>query len=304
MFGKRSSTAGRFAIEIGGFSAGWVYSYEGGLGSADVVDEKSGPDNIKHKHIANIKYNDITISCGASMTEPFSDWITSSFSRDYMRKDGALIDADFNLNETGRLNFHEALVTEIGLPACDASSKEAARLNLKLSPEWTEVKRKAGPKVVGYDRAKKNSQKRWLTRNFHIEIDGINCRRTRKVEGITLVQKVTEVPLGEFRSGYREPAQVDYPNVVITIPEVDADGLYAWYEDFIVKGNCRPDNERTGSLDYLCENIIDPVASLNFNGLGLFKLTADKAESGTDNVRSVKAEFYCESIDVEIVANS
>ena len=36
--------------------------------------------------------------------------------------------------------------------------------------------------------------------------------------------------------------------------------------------------------------------TLTFSGLGMFKLTPEKVEAGSENVRRVKAEMYCEQI--------
>ena len=64
---KRGYTAGRFAMDLGGTFAGWISSIEGGHATSDVVVEKLGPDMIQHKHIAGVKYEDITVNCGTSM---------------------------------------------------------------------------------------------------------------------------------------------------------------------------------------------------------------------------------------------
>src|SRR5262249_1590807 len=128
MPGIRGYVAGRYGIELGGALAGWVQSVEGGHAFSDVVNEKLGPDHVIHKHIAGVKYEEITITCGTGMTKPFFDWVRDSFDRKDTRKDGAVITADFNFNEASRMTFNQALISEIGFPALDASSKEAAKI--------------------------------------------------------------------------------------------------------------------------------------------------------------------------------
>src|SRR5581483_11295620 len=93
---KRAYTAGKYAIELDGIEAGWVSSVEGGNASSDVVVEKVGADHIAKKHIAGVKYEDITVNCGTGMSKGFYDWIKASFDHNYVRKDGAIITADFN----------------------------------------------------------------------------------------------------------------------------------------------------------------------------------------------------------------
>ena len=39
--------------------------------------------------------------------------------------------------------------------------------------------------------------------------------------------------------------------------------------------------------------------SLTFKHLGVFKLTPDKVEAGSENIRRIKAEMYCEDMAFE-----
>ena len=72
---QRGYTAGRFAMDLGGSFAGWISSIEGGHATSDVVVEKLGADMIQHKHMAGVKYEDISVSCGTGMSKAFYTWI-------------------------------------------------------------------------------------------------------------------------------------------------------------------------------------------------------------------------------------
>src|SRR5512141_2907143 len=76
MADRRSFVAGRYALDIGGATTGWVHDVEGGHETADVVNEKQGTDGIIHKHIAGVKYEDITVQVGFSMSKAVYDWIS------------------------------------------------------------------------------------------------------------------------------------------------------------------------------------------------------------------------------------
>src|SRR4051812_4944763 len=52
----RGYSASRFALALEGVQAGTVNAVEGGTPTADVVTEKTGSDNIAHKHVAGLKY--------------------------------------------------------------------------------------------------------------------------------------------------------------------------------------------------------------------------------------------------------
>lgn len=293
---QRGYTAGRFAMDLAGQFAGWISSIEGGHATSDVVVEKLGADMIQHKHLAGVKYEDITVNCGTAMSKSFYTWIQNSLDRKHTRNDGAIITADYDQKEVSRLDFFHALITEVGFPALDAASKDAAKMTVKFSPEYTRAKAKTGGAVqapIG-----KGEQKKWLPSNFRLKIDGIEtaCTRVNKIEALTIKQKVVEDPHGERRDYEKVPASIEYPNLVITCSESHADQLYAWHEDFVINGNNGQDKEKGGTLEYLSANLKDVLFTLTFSGLGIFKLTPDKVESASDNIRRLKAEMYCEQI--------
>lgn len=300
--GKRGFVSGNFALDLDGMRAGWIFSYEGGMAQGEVVPEKIGHDNLEHKHISGIKYEDIAMTCGPAMSREFYKWIKNSFKKDYERKTGAFVQADYDFTEMSRLNFYEALVTEVGFPACDASSKDMARLTVKMSPEWTRFEMKKGGKITGGAMAGTDpiKQKRWLSRNFEVKIDGLDCSRINKVESITIKQKVAEVPLGEMRELYREPTTISYSNVVLSMPESHAESWLKWYDSFVIKGKCEPSDEKHGHIRYLHEDMKTMVCDIELMRLGIFKVTPDKAEAGSDKIRSVKVELYCEQMDFGI----
>ena len=79
-------TAGKFALDLGRHSSpGWIQSVEGGHATADVVVEKVGADIIQHKHIAGVKYEDITVNCGTGMSKAFYEWIQASLDHKHTR---------------------------------------------------------------------------------------------------------------------------------------------------------------------------------------------------------------------------
>jgi len=292
---KRAYTAGKFALDLNGDFAGWVNSIEGGHATADVVTEKLGADLIQHKHIAGVKYEDITVNCGTSMSKSFYEWVQSSIDHKVTRFDGAVINADFNHKEVGRLNFFQALVTEVAFPALDAASKDAAKMTVKFAPEYTRNIQKTGGAIKG--EIGKGQQKKWLPANFKLEIDGLGdaCKHVNKIEALTIKQKVVDNPVGEMRDFQKEPAHIEFPNLVITLSEAYADQLFAWHENFVIKGLNDQGAEKNGMLQYLSSDL-KPLFTLEFMGLGIFKCQKEKSEAHSENIARVKAEMYCHQI--------
>ncbi len=302
--GHRSYVAGNFGLEFDSKgNAGWLASFEGGMPTSDVIAEKVGPDHLVHKHIGGVKYEDITLSFGTGMSREFWTWLEASLvKRDYVRKSGAVVASNFDLRETSRIDFYNAVVAELGFPALDASSKDAARVTCRITPEYTRVKvtPRGGSTVGGsQDRSK---QRKWHRSDFRYRDDNLNpedCARVSQIEAITIKQTVQPFKVGELRDYQVEPTLIEYPNLVLTVPESHSETFWKWYDDFVVKGKCSQDQEHTAMIEYLTPNLKDVLLTLNFQGLGVFKMTPDKADSASEKIRSVKVECYCEKIDFQ-----
>ena len=290
--GGDGTRTGNFALELDGKHAGWLLSAEGGHAVAEVIEERTEGSLLHKKHIGGVKYEDITVTFGLGMGPGLFDWLKGTFDGKAPRKNGAIVAADFNYKETSRLHFFGALVTEIGFPALDATSKEPAYMVLKFSPDFTQSAPPSPtplpPPAAG--------QKKWLPSNFKITIDGLDTSRVNKIEALTIKQKVTENAVGEMRDYEQEATSVEVPNLVITLAESHARPFYDWHEDFVIKGNNDESKEKGGTLQWLEPNGRTPLGSLTISNIGIFKITADKVESGSEGIRRVKAEMYCEDI--------
>jgi phage tail-like protein len=294
---KRGFIAGKFGIELDGIMAGWVASVEGGHATSDVVVEKIGVDHLAKKHLAGVKYEEISLSCGTGMSKGFYDWIKASFDHKYQRKNGAIITANYDYQEISRITFMNALPTEIGFPALDASSKDAAKMTIKLKPETTRYATggTGGPTASTY-KIDASVQKKWLPANFRLKIDGTDCTRVNKIEAIVVKQKTVENPVGELRDYEQEPASVEIPNLVITLAESHSKEFADWHKSFVIDGANGEDKEKGGTLEYLAPDLKTVLFTLTFDHLGIFKLTPEKVEAGSEQIRRVKAEMYCEDI--------
>ena len=122
-----ASTATRFFFELDGAPHRLAHAAQGGLATADIVTEKLGRDHIAKKHIANVKYKDISVQFGVGMSKGLYDWIKSTFDEKYSRRTGAIIAVDINYKAKAAANFTNALITEVGIPALDAGVQGSRR---------------------------------------------------------------------------------------------------------------------------------------------------------------------------------
>lgn len=297
----------KFALQLDGSFAGWLMSAEGGSAYAEVVTEKFGPDGVARKHLAGVKYEDITVTCGSEMSKAFYQWIKDSFDKKYSRKNGAIVTADFKYESLTTLNFTNALISEISLPALDAASKDAAKMTLKFSPEVTRT-HKASGKLPGTPVSRQ--QKQWLPSNFRLRIDGLEeaCQKVSKIEALTVKQKITENPVGEERDYELEPSSVEFPDLKVSLSVADGKQFFDWHEDFVIKGKNGTDAEKTGTLEYLTPDLGSTLFTIKFKNLGIFKCAPEKSDehkasdasagkkSDYSYLRRIKAEMYCEEL--------
>lgn len=299
---NRGYGIGKYGIELQHTMAGWVKSVEGGHATAEVVTEKIGSDHLAKKHLAGVKYEEISFQCGTGMSTGIYDWIKTGFNQTSInrgREDGAVVFADYDYNEVTRLDWQAGLITEFGMPALDAASKDAALMSVKFKPEITRKKIGGGGKVTFP--ADASRQKQWLPSNFRLRVDGCEngSKWVNKIEALTIKQKVAEHAVGEIRDYQQEPTSVEVPNLVITLSEAHAEEFYRWHEDFVIKGNNGEDAEKGAVLEYLSANLATTLFTLKFFHLGVFKISPDKVEAGGEPIRRLKVEMYCENIEFD-----
>ncbi len=288
----RAFAASTFALELDGQFIDFLKSTEGGFPKADVIQEPVGPNYIVKKHIGQPKYQDIAIQSDPAMPKPLFDWIASTLTMSHIRKNGAIITADYNRVIQSRLQFNNALITEIGFPACDAALKEAAYLTIKFAPEFTTPSAGKGSLAAAVG----TKSKAWLPTNFRLTIPGLDCSKVSKIEALTVKQTIVQDSVGQVRDYQKEPGKLEFPNLVISLAENSAGTFYAWFQDMVIKGNAGETNEKAGTLELLDPTLTSTLLTIYFNHLGIFGFSPEKSDANVDAVRRVKVEMYCEQI--------
>jgi hypothetical protein len=266
---------------------------EGGDAASDVVQEKLGSDAVVRKHLAGVRYTDIELECDAGMARTFFEWIRDTLNHKLTRKSGAISFLDFNFQVEHSIEFSNALLTGVSVPALDAASKDALTMTVKLTPEYTRRQKGTGqrqPAPVG-----PKGRGRWTAANFRLKIDGLDCTHVSRIEPLLFTTVVAENVVGERRDYQQEPAHLDVPDLVLTLPESEAASFYAWHDDFVVKGMNGPQYEKNGTLELLGPNMKDAMLTLELKNLGVFKLASVKP-SATEGIARVRASMYCEEI--------
>jgi phage tail-like protein len=274
-------------LTLDGSAVGSLLSIEGGHATSDVIADEQGAitpaDNVVHKHIAGVKYEDITMRAGTGMSKSFYNWVKDTLDGNGPRQSGEL--SIGTANSRSSLQFENALCAEVGFPALDAASKDAAKMTIKISPEYTRYSR-----TKGLPARLPLRQKTWLPSNFRLSIDGLDTARVGKIEAIVIKQSIAPGAKGGL-----EPTGVEFPNLVVGLPEANSDTWESWLEDFVIKGNNGPQGERNGKLVYLAADGTS-LFSLDLVSLGIFRLAPAEVDAGQTAVRQMTAELYCDQM--------
>lgn len=293
----RSYAAGPTLLSIDGQDVGFVKSSEGGAITADVIHELPGGSPFVKKHLGQIRYEDIVLGLSFGMVPRLAGWIADTWGMKQPRKDGSLTFCDFTMTAKSRLDFFDGLITETTIPACDAAvSKEAAFLRVKVAPEslrLSKVSGRAGGEL------RQGEKKSWIPASFKLTIDELDCSKVSRIEPFSVKQTILFEEIGESREMVKAPAQVEFPNLRITLSEAGAQTWLDWHEDFVTKGNNDDSQERDGRLSFLAPNMKDELAAVKLYNLGIFRIASDKAEATKDQIKRVTADLYCERMELQ-----
>ena len=83
-------------LSLDGVECGYVQSLTIGGITTNVTSPPARPTHHAKKHPGPPKSEDIEIQIGLSMAQPVYDWITTTWTGNYLRKSGSVIGTDFD----------------------------------------------------------------------------------------------------------------------------------------------------------------------------------------------------------------
>lgn len=288
---QRAFVAGSFGLELDGVFVGFVSRVEGGNPVGDVA-KTAGEEFFVKKHLANVGVRDIALEFGGGMNPALYNWMKAALERKAGPKSGAILTVDFKGEVRSRLEFTHALITQVTIPAADATSKDPLRFGIRLTPEQTRLAPGSGKPAT----TKTPQQKLSLVSSFRLNIGGLDMSRASKVESLTIDLPLSRNDVGDVRDYDKQAAAIDFPNVIVTLAASHAESVYDWLEDFVVQGNNGDEAEKTGSLEFLSPNLSTTLFELEFKQLGIFEIAPAPA-TNTDSIAKVLIAMYCERIE-------
>jgi phage tail-like protein len=290
MADKRSYSAGHFMLSLDGEPA-VLKDVDGGNIKGEVVTINMGPDNLPIKHISTVKFEPFTINIGMSMGKGLYEWIKASMDKSHIRKNGYVVAADYNYKAQSYRHFRDALISEVTVPALDASSKDTAFFTIKFDAEEVTFAAGDDAAVQGTVNTK---QKKWLQSNFKLRLGDLPCTRVSKIDSFTIKQSVVADETGEARIPTKEPGKLEIPNLKITMSASDVKPWAEWFDTFVIKGENGQEAELSGAIEFMDPALKETLGSVDLFQVGIFSLTEEKAEANKDAIKRWVAEVYVE----------
>lgn len=298
----RSYTAGRFALDIDGNNAGFLKKFSGLSMEADLATHDLGPDNVQKKNVTRVKWAPGNISIGIGMGNDVYQWMKSAFDKNYIRKNGSIVAADFNYKAQQRLDFYEALITSITIPVLEGQSKESAYFDVAFDAERVEWKSAGGEDIRGKIGPK---QKAWLCGAYRVEIGNLPCNGVSKVaggdgKGMTWSCSVVADEIGTTREPTKVPAKVSVPDITLTVSGKDHQQWADAAKKFLVDGNSLESDEMTGRIVFLSPNLKEEIGELELMNVGFKSFKHFTLEANSENIARFDVTLYVEQMKFKI----
>jgi hypothetical protein len=146
--------------------------------------------------------------------------------------------------------------------------------------------------------------KKWLASNFKLEVDGLPTSRVAQIKALSIKQQIIEFRPGDGGDTQYLPGKLEYPNLVFSVPEIDAQPWLDYFESFVLKGNQGPENEMTGSIVFLSPDLKEELMRISMAGLGIFKCAPANEEPSKAKAPSSMPEMYVEEMKISFTGIS
>jgi phage tail-like protein len=285
--------ADRLILQLEGHVVAELVSAFGGAAEREVVANPNAPGGVVRKSPGKLSYDPIILQIGGATTKAVFQWIADTWAHHGSKKSGVIIKVNAAGKDAGRLEFTNALLTEITLPAFDATLRDPATMRLKLQPASTVRKLGTGadlgiPPVPA---------KAWLLPNFRLTIDGIDTTKTVRIGALTVAVATTPAPDGSVN-----PGSIAVSSLAVTFPEITAAGFLSWLQSFVIDGHNDPSQEKTATVAMLSPNLQEVFLTFTLHNIGIFRLDAIPPDppgpAGTGGVSQMLARMYVNQPDL------
>lgn len=295
MGGKRSYSAGRFALSIDGATAGFIKKCEGAFTKGEVVKHNLGTSFYAKKHLATISHEPLKMDIAAGMGKPLWEWIQASMDKGFVEKNIEIQACNFNHEVESVRALSDCYISEVSLPALDGSSKDAVYLSVTIDPQVVRNEAGTGAQIKGDENAK---SKDFLCSNFRVSIGDLPCDRVAKVGALKWTQKIVKDEVGAFREARKEPAALEVGDLELDISQADIADWEKWHKSFVIDGICSDGDELNGSITLLGPDMKKELLTVDLLHIGIMELTPAAMEANKEEVARFKVKLYIEEMRI------
>jgi len=291
---KRSATSGRFVLEVDGTRVAYLKKFSGLAYEADIGTHDHGPLNMQTKHMTNYKYTPGKATIGLAMGKGMYTWIQQSFDRQYATKSGSFTAADFNYKATHRVDFMNALITEVTIPKLDGSSKEPGYIDVSFEAEDCRHSPSNGEDIKGDYGVK---EKAWLPSMFSFDLAGLTdaCKRVATIDSFTWKQSVVADQIGSHRIFTKHPAKVTVPDIKLAISSADHGPWADWAKSWFIDGKSLAADHKDGTIHFLGPDMKE-IGHIELKQCGLKKFSDEDHEANSEKIKRFTVELYVEEM--------
>ena len=290
MADERAYTAGHFALDLMGASAGYIKKFDGLDMEAGVVTDDLGAANVPKKHVANIRWTPAKARIGIGMANETRAIVQRAFAAEQKPFNGALHLADANNVIQSSLTFTGAIMTSVTIPKLDAASREPGYFDLEWEAEqvrWVKGNSAALPTAT--------AQKAWLCSNFRFEMGGLPCNRVASIDSFTWRCAIVRDPTGAQR-----PATMTVPNIKVEISMADFDKWLEAANKWFIEGVHEERNEMSGAIVFLATDLQSELGRVTLKNCGFAKFMHGPFDASATQIARFSCEFYVEKMEFAI----
>lgn len=292
---RPSHALGNYAIELNGFTGGWVNSVEFPTLKLDQVDSKTSAAVDTAKSGGNYSHTAYKASYSISETNNVVKWIMSLPRKAVITYDGAIISADQDFEGKRRCDWTVGHVTSVKFPKFSASEgKKALQVDFEWEAETCEFTKTSG-KIAG-TQGKKHKQ--FNSAFFRFEGLPGECEWITDVEVPAITAKNAKERYGATRFEALHYANCDIGDLKITFSARSFDSHLAYVQKVIRDGKLTADEYLDLELHMLDNSAAKELGSVQFFGCGLKEFSMPKLEANKEETAKFTLTFSVERFDL------
>ncbi len=281
-------TSGWYFLTMGNLPCGNVEYVAGGGAHADIINVDNG-NGTSTKHISPPIYDPFTIQVSPGMSDPFNNWLNNAWTAAPYTKSGSIITTSYVNHARSERQFTDALITGITIPECDYSNKSRSYLGVTFVPTIS--------KDVPPDTSKQFPavSKAWLSANFALEIDRIDCANVVKINSFTVKRELAPKNAGSVRDPQINRGKLTFPNLFVTIAESSTLAWSQWFDSYVIAGNNSTTVARQGRIIFYSDRQVE-MGRIELRNIGICSYTLIPATADSPTRR--QAELFCDSMSL------